>query len=485
MIIFRKNILLFSSTVLIGFSRAEGQEDCKPGPPGCPPRKIFYDDFSNGFDPSKWLKVHRTWGSAKDGSYTNGGVVFDNIDFDDAANKVVFEAHGNDYTGDVMGVEKGPNDSIVRRNTGVRTGAAIASREYFGAGSYEVRMKVAGDLGVCTAIWTYFYSDEDYYADPKVGPITNHEIDIELPGRPAEGLDNIGFNKALMNTWVSEGDYHTGYTQLDDYMNDDLFHTWRFDWHTGTGDDGSDSDSDPRVDFFVDGKLYTTNRDHVPFIAGRLWLGAWFPNKWAGTANFVSSQMEVDYVSFTPFEDEVYECPEESYPTYGFAPDTDFSLPGDDPVECSSVPTSIPSAAPSSGPSENTVNGCYQVVGDKFSFFRKNGVESSKACKWLARRSDRRINEICGETRSGEFGPAQDICKVTCGTCPNGCGEINKDKFYLKANKRRGAPVYKKCDWLQDLDSSSRVKSICEKTPPTGEKSASSVCKVTCDMCGK
>lgn len=286
-----------------------------------------------------------------------------------------------------------------------------------------------------------------------------------------------------MNTWVSEGDYYTGYTQLDQLMNDGLFHTWRFDWHTGTGDDASD----PRVDFYVDGKLYTTNRDDVPFIAGRLWLGAWFPNRWAGTADFDTSQMEVDYVSFTPFEDEIYECPEESYPTYGFAPDTDFSMPGDDPVECSSVPTSAPSAAPSSGPSDVN-NGCYQVAGDKFSFFKKNGVETSKACMWLAKKSDGRVRNICAEIRSGEFGRAQDICKVTCGTCPNGCGEIKEDKFYLK--RKNGAPIYRKCGWLQELNSSNsdkvkrKVERICGRTPPTGEKSASSVCKVTCDKCG-
>jgi hypothetical protein len=99
-------------------------------------------------------------------------------------------------------------------------------------------------------------------------------------------------------------------------LNDGQFHVWRFDWHP--------DESDRRVDFYLDGNHLCTNRDHVPFYAGRFWIGAWFPENWAGEATFDTTQMEIDFVKFTPFENEVYECPTESYPEDGFAPNTVF-----------------------------------------------------------------------------------------------------------------------------------------------------------------
>jgi hypothetical protein len=37
------------------------------------------------------------------------------------------------------------------------------------------------------------------------------------------------------------------------------------------------------VEFSVDGVLVVTNREHVPTLASRLWIAAWFPRDWAGT----------------------------------------------------------------------------------------------------------------------------------------------------------------------------------------------------------
>jgi beta-glucanase (GH16 family) len=347
--------------------------ECPP-PPGCPAPKAFYDDFSNGFDHNKWLKAHTSWGSKKDGSFTNGGVVYDNVDFDQDAEKVILKAHGSLYTGDIMGVKK-ENGKITRANTGVRTGAAIATRDYFGAGSYEVRMKVAEELGVCSAIWTFYYNEDDYYYGV---PIVNHEIDIELPGRPGAAHTDIGFDKALMNTWVGEIDslHSVNYTQLDSDMNDGQFHTWRFDWHT--------DESDRRVDFYLDDKHFSTNREHVPFYASRLWIGVWFPNRWAGEANFDNSQMEIDYVKFTPFEDEIYECPEESYPYFGWAPYTGFmgeeplfSDPKDSPVRCktSTSPTAAPVQAPVPSPVPPPVNAPAGDSPDSYLLYLDDGCQ--------------------------------------------------------------------------------------------------------------
>ena len=54
-------------------------------------------------------------------------------------------------------------------------------------------------------------------------------------------------------------------------------------------------------------------------------IGAFFPNGWAGEPNFEEETMEIDYFKFTPL-DEVFECPAESYPDFGWAPGTDVGL---------------------------------------------------------------------------------------------------------------------------------------------------------------
>ena len=159
----------------------------------------------------------------------------------------------------------GVNKDLTRQTTGVRTGSAIATRQYLGAGSYEVRMKVIGKLGVSSAIWTFFYSDDDYNNDGS--PIVNHEIDIELPGRPAAPATGMDFGQVLLNTWIGELEslYETGYTTIP-FVDDDEFHTWRFDWHTDP--------NDRRIDFFLDGEhIRTMRNDNIPFYAGRLWIG--------------------------------------------------------------------------------------------------------------------------------------------------------------------------------------------------------------------
>ena len=143
-------------------------------PVGCPVPESFYDDFSDGIDESKWLIAHKTWGSKND--FINGGVVEENVVANTTTGTVAFHAHGKYYTGDVVGINK----DLTRQTTGVLTGGAMATRWYFGAGSYEVKMRVADDLGVCSAIWTFFYNDDGFCSSGE--PIVNHEIDIELPG---------------------------------------------------------------------------------------------------------------------------------------------------------------------------------------------------------------------------------------------------------------------------------------------------------------
>lgn len=88
--------------------------------------------------------------------------------------------------------------------------------------------------------------------------------------------------------------------------------------------------------------------------------GAWFPNAWAGEADFDEAQMEVRYVKFTPF-DEQYECPAESYPDFGWAPGTDIGLGSEE--LCGSSPPSPMSPSPSPPPTHPVVGQDYLTDG--------------------------------------------------------------------------------------------------------------------------
>lgn len=255
----------------------------------------LYETFDGAdLDLERWRVAHRNWGGQVAGELSyNGGVVPDNFEIREGQG--VFHAHGDHYGGPVRGINRDRSP----RPDGKRTGAALYSREAFASGRYEVRMKVAPELGVCSAIWTYHYEDPQPGPGEEPHPL-NHEIDIELPGRPAPEHEHISFRRALMVTWVglSHQEHTTTYADLGAPQDDGQFHTYRFDWHTGG------RGVERRVDFYVDDELITTTRTNVPTHAGHFWIGAWFPRNWAGTPDFISTEMVVDWVRITPYGEE-------------------------------------------------------------------------------------------------------------------------------------------------------------------------------------
>ena len=274
---------------------------------------VFYDDFNgNTLDTNKWLIADKSWGG------NNGGVVPENVSVSNGTLKL--EGHGNYYKGNV----KGHNQP-----TGIRTGAAIATRNYYSSGSYEVVAKVAPELGACSAMWTFEYEeyypgDPEYEASGKTGQYyaVNHEIDIELPTANANHK-TPSFEAARFNTFVQEN----GYSMKEDLpyaVNDGKYHTYRFDWHT----------DDKRVDYYVDGIYMCTSRTQVPTNAGRFWVGLWFPTSidadhdgvcetgWTGTANFDTTVFEIDSVKITPYHESGDTPQKESFPYDGWAIDS-------------------------------------------------------------------------------------------------------------------------------------------------------------------
>lgn len=268
---------------------------------------VFYDDFSGiNLDTEKWLTAEKNWGGKviENGQSVdyNGGVIAENVRLQDG--KLVFTGCGNLYEG----AKRGINRNGTCRDNGKRCGGAIATKDYFASGSYEIYAKIAPELGCCSAMWTFEY-EEDYSGDDL--KVINHEIDIEFPGRDKD--DQFSLSHCLCTTWVGEGDneHKTASPYCGDQA-DGKYHTYRFDWHTG--DDGET----PRVEYYFDNTLVYTSYDYIPTNAGRLWLGLWFPRYWAGTPDFDKTNFEIDYIRITPFHEKGDNPQNESYPDDGW-----------------------------------------------------------------------------------------------------------------------------------------------------------------------
>ena len=271
---------------------------------GAAQEDVFFEDFSGStLDPDKWLIAEKNWGgtvteNGVSADY-NGGVIHENVAVRDGM--LVLTGYGNEYEGALRGICR----NGTRREDGRRCGGAVATRAYFASGSYEIRARIAPELGCCSAMWTFEY-EEDYTDGLRV---TNHEIDIEFPGRDAG--DAFSLSHALCTTWVTEEDYRTRSVACGDQA-DGQFHTYRFDWHTGSDTEVS------RVEYYFDGELLYTADAYIPTNAGRLWLGLWFPRYWAGTPDFERTVFEVDYLRITPFHESGDTPQNESYPDDGW-----------------------------------------------------------------------------------------------------------------------------------------------------------------------
>jgi beta-glucanase (GH16 family) len=268
---------------------------------------VFEEHFSSDrLDPTKWFVMEKNWGGQLGSDDYNGGVVAENVRMEDGVLKL--GAKGNTYDGPVRGIGR----DGTRRSDGRRVGAAIVTRQYFGPGRFEARVRIIGRLGVCSAFWTF------HYRESAEGQILNHEIDVELPGRSSE-FGRPDFEHALFNSWVGEktSERTALFVPLDKTLADGEFHIIRFDWHTGS------PNSQPRIDFFLDGHLKATITTHVPFVSGRVHLGTWFPKGWAGTPDFDQDEMLVDWIRIEPFEGQKVVSVPETYPNAGLRLPTD------------------------------------------------------------------------------------------------------------------------------------------------------------------
>ena len=231
----------------------------------------FYDDFGSGISNTDWGLNNSSWGQGNNGqkpanvSYTtNAGVV-----------------SANGATGGIVQLRGTGDYQYTSSNR--RTGSVIITRDTFGPGRYEVRMKAFPRIGACTAMWTYYSSGSTVETNKY------SEIDIEIPGR-------IDMNNTMYTTYsmyINDTTMdQTSQTKGSMFPNNDgEWHVYAFEWRT-----------DPmRVDWYVDGLHVATSKTSVPEYFARFWVGHWYPLGWTGTPDFDEGYMFIDYVKIQSY----------------------------------------------------------------------------------------------------------------------------------------------------------------------------------------
>jgi hypothetical protein len=251
-------------------------------------RVLFYDDFETpSLDLAKWVPGLHVWGR------NNRGVVPENLSLkklEDQGKTVTVldtEAHGDLYRGPVKGVEAVPGRFDTgdprryrRIDDGTRVGGLVWTKQRWGGGRYEIRMKNLPESGGCSCIWNYYEGQRDYT-----------EIDIEMPANgKASGPD--------WSRWAGLNTYYPDETKINEHhqdlgvaQNDGNFHVYGWDWFDGTN-------GPPRVDFYLDGRLLFSSTSNVPRSPAQLWVGNW-PAPWSGAFQYSVQHLFIDWVKIT------------------------------------------------------------------------------------------------------------------------------------------------------------------------------------------
>lgn len=244
-------------------------------------KSVFYDDFSNGVRSDVWKACNETWGA------NNHGTSPDNVFYSTNRSKVA-------AAGAEGGIVAMRSRGDLQANANLRRqGAAIITRDTFGPGKYEVRMKILPRLGQCTAAWTYYNGGGTTREDNVYS-----EIDIEMPMRGDYRIWS-GTSYQYFVDWNILADRTTVNVENGGGLNDGQWHTYAFEWRTDA------ANGDRGVVWYRDGVKIAEAREFVPEYKAAFWIGNWFPDdlSWVGRPNFEEAYMFVDWVRITEYED--------------------------------------------------------------------------------------------------------------------------------------------------------------------------------------
>lgn len=172
-----------------------------------------------------------------------------------------------------------------------RQGGVIITKNRYGGGRYEVRMKNLPGPHGCSCIWNYYDSLNEN--NPPATRVYT-EIDIEMPAhiKPvapawAQWRRTFGFNTWSNTDADEDATYINHLSTIDPF--DGQFHIYRFDWR-------SNPSGSRRIDWYVDNVLQASTTQHVSRAPAQLWVGNW-PAPWAGmTYNFNVMHQYIDWV---------------------------------------------------------------------------------------------------------------------------------------------------------------------------------------------
>ncbi|MDR0426341.1 MAG: glycoside hydrolase family 16 protein [Clostridiales bacterium] len=258
-------------------------------------KSVFYDDFASGIDGNIWRIENDAWGA------NNNGVRPANISY--TTDKNVAKEFGAESGGVAVLQSNGDFMQAADRR---REGANLVTRQAFGPGKYEVRMKVLPRLGQCTALWTYWSGNsgsgipyENYTQ------IRYSEIDIELPlwgdFRNISGVSYQYFSSSW--DWATQVNNRRDVLNVEDRsvpaLNDGRWHTFAFDWRTDA------ANGDRGVIWYADGKEFGRKSTWIPEYTATFNIANWFPEEvpWIGDPTFETAYMYVDWVRITQYDD--------------------------------------------------------------------------------------------------------------------------------------------------------------------------------------
>lgn len=343
-----KNLFLALSACGLVFT-ARADTGLPPLPAGA--RLAFQEDWSSGsVDPAKWYFLRKKWGTGNNGvTPTNVWLGSDQVN-GTRQNVLICEAHGDRYSGSVTGFG----------DQSTRVGGAIATRQFFASGRYEVIMKVGRPVGegvplqpkgAVPAIWTYAYRWAEVPVEKQAGfdadaPLYNPLLKVS--GSPAtEYWSEIDFPELGKNGDFAHGGYNVFCQNRYEWktfpvpdITDGQYHTYVMEWHTGQkpltnvtdaqviehdgcwwvqdkaisinsylanplkrlGKDSYAACTGLTARHWVDGKWVGENIRNVPCLAAQLTLGVWLPG-WGGPAPWTTAQVSFGPVKIWQYDD--------------------------------------------------------------------------------------------------------------------------------------------------------------------------------------
>jgi hypothetical protein len=235
----------------------------------------FGDSFeADALDPTHWLVAHGTTSFA--GKVSAGGFVRENVAV--AGGALLLRVRGDLYTGPIRGIDAAGQPLA----SGRRSAAAIATRDLFQSGTYQMQGVLSAPPGVEVAMWVM--RDDDRQG----------AIDIATPGLEADIASRTRVRLRSRDALAS------ALLQLPLAAPFDVTSTnsLRFDWYTT---------ATPGVVYWVDDEARWQTDEHLPAGgAARLWIVAWAPDD--VPLDFETAEVRIESMFIRPFANSGDRC---------------------------------------------------------------------------------------------------------------------------------------------------------------------------------